>query len=41
VQHEIEIVEEAHPRWGAQGWGPSMKVRDPDGNIIELKAPPS
>ena len=40
VQHEVEIVEEAAPRWGAQGWGPSMKVRDPDGNIVELKAPP-
>ena len=40
VQHEVEIVEEARPRWGAQGNEPSMKVRDPDGNIVELKAPP-
>ncbi len=40
VQHEVEIEEEAAVRWGAQGWGPSMKVRDPDGNIVELKAPP-
>ena len=40
VQHEVEIVEEAKPRWGAQGGEPSMKVRDPDGNIVELKAPP-
>ena len=38
VQHEVEIVEDAHPRWGAQGRGPSMKVRDPDGNVVELKA---
>ena|SRR5579862_4144144 len=38
VQHEVEIVEEAKPRWGARGNGPSMKVRDPDGNIVELKA---
>jgi hypothetical protein len=41
VQHEVEIVEEAKPRWGAQGNEPSMKVRDPDGNIVELKIPPS
>ena len=41
VQHEVEIVEEPTPRWGARGWGPSMKVLDPDGNIVELKAPPS
>ena len=40
LQHEVEIVEEAKPRWGAQGNEPSMKVRDPDGNIVELKAPP-
>jgi catechol 2,3-dioxygenase-like lactoylglutathione lyase family enzyme len=40
VEHEVEIVEEARPRWGAQGGQPSMKVLDPDGNIVELKAPP-
>lgn len=39
VQHEVEILEEARPRWGASGWAPSMKVLDPDGNIVELKAP--
>jgi len=41
VQHEVEIVEEAKARWGAQGNEPSLKVRDPDGNIVELKIPPS
>jgi len=40
IEHEVEIVEESKPRWGAQGNEPSMKVRDPDGNIVELKAPP-
>jgi len=40
LQHEVEIVEEARPRWGARGVGPSMKVLDPDGNTVELKAPP-
>lgn len=41
AQHEVKIVEEARPRWGAQGNEPSMKVLDPDGNIVELKAPPT
>ena len=28
-------------RYGAEGTGPSMYIRDPDGNTIELKAPPT
>ena len=28
-------------RYGAEGNGPSMYVRDPDGNTVELKGPPS
>ena len=28
-------------RYGALGMGPSMYVRDPDGNVVELKGPPS
>jgi len=27
-------------RYGAQGNGPSMYIRDPDGNTVELKGPP-
>ena len=27
-------------RYGAEGNGPSMYVRDPDGNVVELKGPP-
>lgn len=27
-------------RFGADGNGPSMYVRDPDGNVVELKGPP-
>lgn len=27
-------------RYGAEGNGPSMYIRDPDGNVIELKGPP-
>ncbi len=26
-------------RYGAEGTGPSMYVRDPDGNVVELKGP--
>jgi catechol 2,3-dioxygenase-like lactoylglutathione lyase family enzyme len=26
-------------RYGAQGVGPSMYIRDPDGNVVELKGP--
>ena len=27
-------------RYGAQGYGPSIYIRDPDGNVVELKGPP-
>jgi len=36
----IEIVE-AGVRYGAGGEGPSLYVRDPAGNRVELKGPPS
>ena len=28
-------------RYGARGNGPSMYIRDPDGNVVELKGPPT
>ncbi len=28
-------------RYGADGYGPSLYIRDPDGNTVELKGPPS
>jgi len=28
-------------RFGAEGLGPSLYVRDPDGNVVELKGPPT
>ena len=28
-------------RYGAEGHGPSMYIRDPDGNTVEIKGPPS
>lgn len=32
---------EAASRFGAEGEGPSIYVTDPEGNIVELKGPPS
>jgi len=29
------------PRFGADGTGPSMYIKDPDGNMVELKGPPT
>jgi glyoxylase I family protein len=34
--HGVEPGDVA-PRYGAQGMGPSMYIRDPDGNVVELK----
>ncbi len=31
---------EVKRRYGAEGDGPSMYIRDPDGNTVELKGPP-
>ena len=31
---------EIERRYGAEGMGPSMYIRDPDGNVVELKGPP-
>lgn len=27
-------------RYGAEGYGPSIYIRDPEGNVVELKGPP-
>lgn len=32
---------DVHQRYGAGGMGPSMYIRDPDGNVVELKGPAS
>ncbi|WP_447728796.1 VOC family protein [Sphingomonas koreensis] len=34
--HDVDILEEG-PRYGAEGEGPSIYIRDPEGNVIELK----
>ncbi|MDB5449280.1 MAG: lactoylglutathione lyase [Phenylobacterium sp.] len=38
--HQVAIVEEG-ARYGADGEGFSLYVRDPEGNIVELKGPPT
>lgn len=38
--HGVEIIEEGI-RYGAEGEGPSFYIRDPDGNVVELKGPPT
>jgi catechol 2,3-dioxygenase-like lactoylglutathione lyase family enzyme len=40
VRHAVEPGDVAE-RYGAGGNGPSMYIRDPDGNLVELKGPPS
>ena len=37
--HGVE-PSEVGERYGADGYGPSMYVNDPDGNVVELKGPP-
>jgi catechol 2,3-dioxygenase-like lactoylglutathione lyase family enzyme len=34
-------VEESGIRYGAEGNGPSIYIKDPIGNVVELKGPPS
>ena len=36
--HGVEIDDEG-PRYGAEGEGPSIYIKDPEGNTVELKGP--
>jgi glyoxylase I family protein len=38
-RHDVQVGEIAR-RYGAQGYGPSLYIRDPEGNTVELKGPP-
>ena len=40
AKSNIEITD-AGQRYGAEGTGPSIYIRDPDGNTVELKGPPA
>jgi hypothetical protein len=37
--HGVEGAE-ISSRYGAEGEGPSIYVKDPEGNVVELKGPP-
>ncbi len=37
-RHGIEVGE-VKERYGAEGYGPSLYITDPDGNTVELKGP--
>ena len=37
-QHGVEVGE-VRERYGAEGYGPSLYISDPDGNTVELKGP--
>lgn len=39
IAHGVEVGE-AGARYGAEGEGPSLYLRDPEGNMVELKGPP-
>ena len=36
--HGVEVIESGQ-RYGAEGYGPSIYIRDPAGNVVELKGP--
>jgi glyoxylase I family protein len=38
-KHNVRIGDEAR-RYGAEGFGPSLYLFDPEGNMVELKGPP-
>ena len=38
-RHGVEVGE-VRRRYGAEGYGPSLYITDPDGNTVELKGPP-
>ena len=37
-RHGIEVAD-VRERYGAEGYGPSLYITDPDGNTVELKGP--
>ena len=39
--HSVEVMGEPAQRYGAHGMGLSIYVRDPEGNVIELKQMPA
>lgn len=40
ARHGVELTDFGE-RYGADGHGPSLYIRDPEGNTVELKGPPA
>lgn len=40
INHGI-VPGEPRTRYGADGYGPSIYISDPEGNVVELKGPPA
>ena len=40
LQAQGIAIGESGRRYGAKGYGPSIYLTDPDGNVVELKGPP-
>jgi len=40
AREDVEVVADHRSRFGAQGDGPAAYIRDPDGNVVELKRYP-
>ena len=40
AREDVDVVADHDSRFGAQGDGPASYIRDPDGNIVELKRYP-
>ncbi len=40
-EQSVEIIGEPSMRYGARGNGPSVYIRDPEGNVVELKQLPA
>jgi catechol 2,3-dioxygenase-like lactoylglutathione lyase family enzyme len=38
--HNVEPTGPVGNNFGAEGFGPSLYIHDPDGNLVELKGPP-
>lgn len=39
IKHGV-VPSETRTRYGADGYGPSLYINDPEGNVVELKGPP-
>jgi len=39
ISHGV-VPDEARTRYGADGYGPSIYLSDPEHNVVELKGPP-